>query len=182
MHTKGALTLAAGMAPARGCSCHAPHHSSDPGRFPWWGREFPSQQKSWILPHHSPPLDRGLQGTLLLSVPGPAEHILQDFQSSPPLLQLCINHLWFLNNKDTLSTRFRQDAKRKSTARRTNRWRLASLQENQKAFRAFRALSRKSLAFLGLKALFMRNNWPSEMLAWCTITWQLSRRKKYLNI
>lgn len=53
MCTKGALTLAAGMAPGRGCTCHASHHSFNPGRFHWWVRELPIQQKSWILSYHS---------------------------------------------------------------------------------------------------------------------------------
>lgn len=107
MCTKGALTLAAGMAPGRGCTCHGPHHSFNPGRFHPWDTEFPTQQKSWILPHHSTRVCREHYSPQLLAQ-------LSRFLRFSRALPLCFNHLWFLNNnRDTSSTCFRQDAKKK---------------------------------------------------------------------
>lgn len=97
----GALTLAAEMAPGRGCTCHAPHHSFDPGMFHWWGREFPVQQRTGSFlttAHHSTRFAGNITS----------------WADTSGFLSLCFNHLWLLNNnKDSLSTCFKQDAKRR---------------------------------------------------------------------
>lgn len=106
--TKGALTLAAEMAPGRGCTCHAPHHSFDPGMFHWWGREFPVQQRTGSFlttAHHSTRFAGNITS----------------WADTSGFLSLCFNHLWLLNNnKDSLSTCFKQDAKRKKKKKKIN--------------------------------------------------------------